>query len=311
MRVLTWISAFLRWLEELAAHVSGPALTIGLGIALVDLLTDGKLLATVPALLFGWAIAQAIGVDGQLVGASAKAGRAWRAGRYWVVAGYLLLVLALGYVAMIASLVFASQQAYGISTSAALSRLGMDATAWLWQRCALAVFLVILSGFLRFEEHAVAATESDADREQRMRRERDDLAHKNAMRALRFAGLGAAARATVDGIKATATADDEPATILTEVSDEPADDETQEPRTMTPRRAVRAAAPAGMMSAPEFQRYLADNGVTISEEEARKTVRNAAGFRKVGTTYYADRRALNAVAKRRINEAHPTIQLVG
>lgn len=65
------------------------------------------------------------------------------------------------------------------------------------------------------------------------------------------------------------------------------------------------------MSAPEFRRALADGGVIVSDEEARKAVRNTVGFRKVGTTYYAERRALNAMAKRRINEAHPTISLVG
>src|SRR5215469_3845117 len=47
-------------------------------------------------------------------------------------------------------LVFATQQAYHITTAQALTRLGMDATSWLWQRAAISVLLVCLSGYLRY-----------------------------------------------------------------------------------------------------------------------------------------------------------------
>ena len=70
MPLLGGIAGFLRWCESLAVILSGPLLTFGLGVALVDLLTDGQLLATTPWLLFAWAISQAVGVDAQLVGSS-------------------------------------------------------------------------------------------------------------------------------------------------------------------------------------------------------------------------------------------------
>jgi hypothetical protein len=49
---LAGIAGLLRWLEELANIVSGPLLTAGLAIALIDLLTDGALLTTQPWLLY-------------------------------------------------------------------------------------------------------------------------------------------------------------------------------------------------------------------------------------------------------------------
>jgi hypothetical protein len=100
---LAGIAGVLRWLEELANILSGPLLTAGLAIALIDLLTDGRLLDSEPSLLYGWAVSQAIGVDAQLVGAWDKARQAVRARRYWSLAGLLVLGLALAYVAWIAN----------------------------------------------------------------------------------------------------------------------------------------------------------------------------------------------------------------
>lgn len=160
--LLAAIGGFFRWLEELLAILAGPLLTAGLLIALIDLLTDGKLLATQPELLYGWAIAMGAGLDAQLIGASVKLGRAIRAGRVLVAAGYLLLVCGLAYVAFVAAQVFATQQADGLTTAAALSQLGMDKTSWLIQRSALSVFLVVLSGVLRYTPPAKRPVDASA-----------------------------------------------------------------------------------------------------------------------------------------------------
>lgn len=144
------IGGTFRWLEELLTLLSGPLLTAGLGLALVDLLTDGKLLATQPELLFAWAIAMALGLDAQLVGAAVKLGRALRTARYWSALAYFILVAALSYVAFLAAQVFATQEAHGWTTAQALAALGMDGTTWLIQRSALSVALVVLSGLLRY-----------------------------------------------------------------------------------------------------------------------------------------------------------------
>jgi hypothetical protein len=171
--MLAGIAGFIRWVEELANLVSGPLLTLGLGIALVDLLTDGSLLARMPALLYTWAITQAIGVDAQLVAMWDKAHIALRERRYWSLFGLVVLGVVLAYVAWIAAQVFALQESEGLSEKAALSRLGMDSALWLIQRTALSVFLVCLAGWTRY--HAPAPdVETDAEAE-RARLEADLL----------------------------------------------------------------------------------------------------------------------------------------
>jgi hypothetical protein len=148
--LLAGIAAFLRWLEELIVLASGPLLMAGLGVGLVALLSDGALLVTAPWLVYAWAISQTVGVDGQLVGAWYRMSLAVGRRRVGVAIAYLLLGLLLAYVAYVAALVFAAQQAYHLTPAQALARLGMNATSWLWQRSAVSVLLVCLSGYLRY-----------------------------------------------------------------------------------------------------------------------------------------------------------------
>ena len=199
--MLAAIGGMLRWVEELANIAAGPLLTVGLGIALVDLLTDGKLLTSWPALLLVWAVSMAIGVDAQLVGSAAKAAAAIRARRPWALLGYLLLVCVLAYVAYVASLVFATQEANGITTAAALSRLGMDSTSWLWQRSALAVLLVVLSGFLRYVPPSAEA--SAEDERAKLAREMELEPLRAELRARRAIGWRDVGKAITQGTTAT------------------------------------------------------------------------------------------------------------
>lgn len=148
--LLGWIAGFLRWLEELIVLVSGPLLMVGLGIGLVALLSDGALLVTAPWLLYAWAISQTVGVDGQLVGAWYRVSVAVARRRWGVVFGFVVLGGVLAYIAYVATWVFATQQAYHLTIAQALVRLGMDSTTWLWQRSAVSVLLVCLSGYLRY-----------------------------------------------------------------------------------------------------------------------------------------------------------------
>ena len=194
--MLAGIGAFVTWCEDLLAILSGPILTAGLGIALVALLTDGQLLVSVPALLWVWAISQAIGLDAQFIGAAAKLARAVRTRRIWPIIGYALLCAALGYVGYLASNVFATQEANGITTAEALARLGMDSTSWIVQRSLLAVALVFLSGFLRYV--APAANVALSADEERAQLEADLMleplrAQKRAMQARGWRDVGAAA----------------------------------------------------------------------------------------------------------------------
>src|SRR5260221_13929519 len=162
------LSLIFEWFESLRTLLCGPLLTAGLMIALSDLLTDGRLLTTQPELLYSWAIAMGAGLDAQLIGSSVKVGRAARTGHPWQAVLYSVLVVALSYVAFIAAHVFATQQSYGITTSDALARLGMDGTTWLIQRTILSAGLVVLSGLLRYtapQNASIADERAKLDRE--------------------------------------------------------------------------------------------------------------------------------------------------
>src|SRR5215469_13227720 len=148
--LLGWVAGFLRCLEELIVLVSGPLLMAGLGIGLVALLSDGALLLTAPWLLYAWAISQTVGVDGQLVGAWYRVSVAIARRRWGAAFAFAALGALLAYVAYIAALVFATQQTFGLTTAQSLARLGMNSTSWLWQRSAISVLLVCLSGYLRY-----------------------------------------------------------------------------------------------------------------------------------------------------------------
>ena len=199
--LLAGIGAFVTWCEELLAILSGPILTAGLAIALVDLLSDGALLAHVPFLLWVWAASQAVGLDAQFIGSAAKLARAIRRRAIWPAIGYIILCAALGYVGFLASNVFATQEANGISTAVALARLGMDSTSWILQRSLLAVALVFLSGFLRYV--APAQNVALSAEEERERLEADLLLEplRQQKRALQLRG----ARGALDALRGKET----------------------------------------------------------------------------------------------------------
>src|SRR5258708_23558457 len=159
--VLSAVAGFLRWCEELLIIVSGPLLTVGLGIALVDLLTGGAVLAAEPGLLYAWAISEAAGVDAQLVASAAKLAAAFHARGALVAVGEGVLIMPLAYVGFLVSNVFATQQSQGLTTAEALARLGMDGTSWIVQRSALAAAVVVLSGLSRYRPPAAEASAED------------------------------------------------------------------------------------------------------------------------------------------------------
>ena len=199
--MLGGIAATLRWLEELANIVAGPLLTAGLAIALIDLLTDGRLLASQPELLYAWAISQSVGVDMQLVGAWDKARQALRARRHWSLVGLLLLGVALATVSYLAAVVFAMQQSAGITTSEALARLGMNGSTWLVSRAALSVVLVCLSGWTRY--HPPSAEASAEEERAKLQREMELEPLRAQLRAQRALGWRDVGRAITQGNAAT------------------------------------------------------------------------------------------------------------
>jgi MFS family permease len=194
--MLAGIAGFFHWLEEFLVILSGPFLTFGLGIGLVDLLSDGALFVNAPALLYVWAIAQTVGVDGQMVVTWARVGRAFRRRAWGTVFGFSILGLLLAYVGFVAALVFAYQQAYHLTTARALAKLGFDTVSWLWQRTAVSVGLVCLSGLLRYQKPRPAVVDVEAEL-QRIENERRIQAAKAQAQGDRLRGLAGVARGVV------------------------------------------------------------------------------------------------------------------
>lgn len=218
MFLLGPIAATLRWTEELANIISGPLLVVGLGIALVDLLSDGGLLTTVPWLLYAWAISQAVGVDAQLIGAWDRAKRALLARRWWTLLGLVVLGCALAYVGYVAALVFATQEANHVTEAAALASLGMNATTWLWQRVGVSVFLVALSGWTRYRTpHAQTTIEDEAAK---LQRELTLEPLRQQVRALRLLGVRDAATTLLGVPPRTALTTPEPLDVSVATQDD-------------------------------------------------------------------------------------------
>jgi len=215
--------------------LSGPMLTLGLGIGLVALLSDGALLVSSPGLLYVWAVAQTVGVDGQLVGMWYRVSVAVSRKRYGVAAAFGLLGLLLAYVGYVAALVFAYQQAYGLSSAQALAKLGMDSTSWLWQRAAVSVFLVCLSGYLRYRAPRKAM--ATLDEQKRAIQEQMELAAlKQQQRAQQAQGAISLLRGAVEAARGSGAGADaaaspplvSPTTAPGEERDEERDDDDHE-----------------------------------------------------------------------------------
>src|SRR5260221_2348519 len=160
---LAGIAAVIRWFESLILLIAGPLLTIGLGVAVVDLATNNALLNSVPWLLIAWGIAMAIGLDAQVIAAWDRVGVAFRQRQWFVLVLYLVVGVALGYVGYIACAVFGFEHALGYSEAVALNRMGVDATLNQYQRAFLAVALVALSALNRYHPPQVTLADERAE----------------------------------------------------------------------------------------------------------------------------------------------------
>ncbi len=161
--MLAGIAAVIRWFESLILLIAGPLLTIGLGVAVVDLATNNALLNSVPWLLVAWGIAMAIGLDAQVIAAWDRVGVAFRQRQWFVLTLYLVVGVALGYVGYIACAVFGFEHALGYSEAVALDRMGVDATLYQYQRAFLAVALVALSALNRYHPPQVTLADERAE----------------------------------------------------------------------------------------------------------------------------------------------------
>jgi hypothetical protein len=266
------IAGAIRWCEELISLLSGPLLSIGLAIALIDLLTGGGLLRAAPDLLFAWGICQAVGIDAQLVAAWDRCRMAMRAGKWAQVIALAILGVALGYVGFLSAEAFGFQQAFGLTESDALAQLGIDAASWQLQRALLAVYLVALSGFTRYHpQHKTVADEQAA-----LERELELEPLRQQVRATKAIGVAALARQTLAAVRG-APSDSPPPTNggkpLAATSDAPESAES----TPEPPATRRSNTAATGRCERAFQRSPAATGSNPVEPDGFSRVEGAGG----------------------------------
>lgn len=143
------IADLLRWFELLIFTISAPVLTVATVIAVVDLLTGGRLLASQPNLVFAFGVALAIGIDSQLPAACERVRDAWESKRVLALLLWAVIALWTGAVIYTALRVFSIEQAQHVSETEALALIGIDPNLFSSQRDLLAVVLLGLSGFAR------------------------------------------------------------------------------------------------------------------------------------------------------------------
>lgn len=189
MPLLGNLAGLIRWWESLVLLVSGPALTLGLLAAIVDLATDGALLRTYPWMLLGYAVCMAIGLDANLIIAWDSVKQHFLKKHVWRMLGYILVGCALGYVSYIAAAVFGFSHALGYSEAQALTIMGVDPVAYQYSRAGLAIALVALSALSRFSPEAktIEDEKSELHRELELTPLRQRLAEMKTVGAVNVA----------------------------------------------------------------------------------------------------------------------------
>jgi hypothetical protein len=137
-------------------------------VAVVDLATNNALLNSVPWLLAAWGICMAVGLDSQIIAAWDRVGQAFRQRRWFILALYAVVGLALGYVGYIACAVFGFEHSMGYSESQALGMMGVNATLYQYQRAFLAVALVALSALNRYHAPQKSLTDERTELEREL-----------------------------------------------------------------------------------------------------------------------------------------------
>jgi len=107
-------------------------------------------------------------------------------------------------VAYVAALIFSMQQSYGLTVGQALARLGMDSASWLWQRAAISVFLVCLSGASRYRKKPVD-TRTLTQKQQAIQEQMALDALRQQQQAQRLRGMVGTLRGAVSAATTTAS----------------------------------------------------------------------------------------------------------
>lgn len=145
-------------LEDGIITLSGPALAISGIIAGVDLLTGGTWMQQWPWLTFAWAVCLLLTLDFQVLSLGARVHHIYLDSKKggWRKAGEIalavLIAAAISYVSIqMQSIIARANSVTGLSIADATAQLGINPLALIWERSALVLVLIFLSGWFREE----------------------------------------------------------------------------------------------------------------------------------------------------------------
>lgn len=165
------LKALVNKLENSIITLSGPAIAISGIIAGIDLLTGGTMFKSVAWLSLTWAICLLLTLDFQvlMLGAKAKRIYATTGKKGWQKFGEILLIIliaaAISSVSVQMQSIIARSQATttytdktgqhtrNLTIDEATQQMGINPIALIWERSALVLILIFMSGWLRDEEH--------------------------------------------------------------------------------------------------------------------------------------------------------------
>lgn len=146
-------------LEDGIITLSGPALAISGIIAGVDLVTGGNILKSVGWLAMVWAICLLLTLDFQVLALGARSHRVYlsqkdnkrKAGEIFLAT---LIAAAISYVSiqMQSIIALSNSTTPALSIADAAIRMGINPIALIWERSALVLVLIYLSGWFREDE---------------------------------------------------------------------------------------------------------------------------------------------------------------
>ena len=148
-------------LEDAIITISGPALAISGIIAGVDLVTGGHAMQNVPWLTLAWAICLLLTLDFQVLALGARAHRVYLSNKATgrKVAEIILACLVaagVSYVSIQMQSIIARANVATITIDQAAAQMGINTIALIWERSALVLVLIFLSGWFREDDSTAA-----------------------------------------------------------------------------------------------------------------------------------------------------------
>jgi hypothetical protein len=153
-------------LEDAIITLSGPALAISGIIAGVDIVTNNAIASMFGELGIVWAICLLLSLDFQVLALGCRAHRLYHISgksgvQKWAeLALVFAIAAALAYVSLQMHSIFARVTGAGVSIEVAQAQLGINPIHLIWERSALVMVLIFMSGWLRGSHQTSARAET-------------------------------------------------------------------------------------------------------------------------------------------------------